>query len=50
MSLVQEILKELWNAELHYKGMAVNLFGIPRFKDHSKNSIKEQFLSSIKME
>ena len=40
MSLVQEILKELWNTELHYKGMAVNLFGIPRFKDHSKNSIR----------
>jgi len=32
MSLVERILKELWNTSIHSKGGKVNLFGIPRFK------------------
>lgn len=40
MSLVEEILKELWNTDLHYKGTRVNLFGIPKFKKHSFGSMR----------
>lgn len=40
MSIVKEILKELWNTELNYKGMRVNIFGIPRFKKYSSRSIR----------
>jgi len=39
MSLVYEILKELSNTSLRYKGGRVNLFGIPKFKNHSQNSL-----------
>jgi len=39
MSLVYEILKELSSTSLNYKGARVNLFGIPKFKSHSKNSL-----------
>jgi len=40
MSLVEEILRELWNTELKYKGTTVNIFGIPRFEDYSKRVIR----------
>lgn len=40
MSMVGEILEELWNTELNYKGMRVNLFGIPRFKQYSQRSMQ----------
>ena len=40
MSLVKEILIELWNTEINYKGVRVNLFGIPRFKEYSPKSIR----------
>lgn len=40
MSLVKEILTELWNTELNYKGVVVNIFGIPRFKKYSAKSIR----------
>jgi len=40
MSIVNEILKELWNTECNYKGVKVNIFGIPRFKKYSKRSIR----------
>jgi DNA-binding transcriptional regulator PaaX len=36
MSLVSDILQELWDAELNYKGCRVNLLGIPKFKAKSK--------------
>ena len=36
--MVGEILEELWNTELNYKGVKVNIFGIPRFKKYSKRS------------
>jgi len=40
MSMVGEILEELWNTELNYKGVRVNIFGIPRFKKYSQRSIR----------
>jgi DNA-binding transcriptional regulator PaaX len=40
MSIAKEILKELSNTEMKYKGMAVNIFGIPRFKNNSSRSIR----------
>jgi len=39
MSLVYEILKELNNTSIRYKGARVNLFGIPKFKNYSKNCL-----------
>lgn len=39
MSLIYEILKELSSATLRYKGSRVNLFGIPKFKSYSRNSL-----------
>ena len=39
MTLIYEILKELSNSSLRYKGGRVNFFGIPKFKDYSKNSL-----------
>ncbi|OGI63731.1 hypothetical protein A2914_00970 [Candidatus Nomurabacteria bacterium RIFCSPLOWO2_01_FULL_41_21] len=40
MSMVEEILKELWNTEIKYKGVPVNLFGIPRFNSFSRRSLR----------
>lgn len=40
MSIAKEILEELWNTEIRYKGMCVNIFGIPRFKKYSPRSIR----------
>lgn len=40
MSLVEEILRELWNTSLSYKGVRVNLFGIPKLKNHSRGSVQ----------
>lgn len=39
MSLVYEILKELNTSTLRYKGGRVNLFGVPKFKKYSQNSL-----------
>ena len=39
MSLVYEILKELSTTTLRYKGVRVNIFGIPKFKNYSQNSL-----------
>jgi len=38
--MVGEILEELWNTELNYKGVKVNIFGIPRFKKYSPRSMQ----------
>ena len=38
--MVGEILEELWNTELNYKGVRINIFGIPRFKQYSKKSVQ----------
>lgn len=40
MSIIKEILEELWNTEIKYKGMCVNIFGIPRFKKYSSRSLR----------
>jgi hypothetical protein len=40
MSIVGEILEELWNTELNYKGVRVNIFGIPHFKQYNKKSVQ----------
>ena len=40
MSMIGEILEELWNTELNYKGVRVNLLGIPRFKKYKEGSIR----------
>lgn len=40
MSMVGEILEELWNSELNYKGMRVNIFGVPHFNKYSKRNIR----------
>ncbi len=32
-------MKELNNTSLNYKGVRVNLFGLPKFKNYSKNSL-----------
>lgn len=39
MSLIYEILKELSSTSIRYKGGRVNLLGIPKFKNYSKNSL-----------
>jgi DNA-binding transcriptional regulator PaaX len=41
MSMVGEILEELWNSELNYKGVRVNIFGIPRFKKYPNKSVMD---------
>jgi len=40
MSIINEILEELWNTEYNYKGVKVNIFGIPRFNKYPKKSIQ----------
>ena len=39
MSIVREILDELWNTEYNYNGVRVNIFGIPRFSKYNKKSL-----------
>jgi len=40
MSMIREILEELWNTEVSYRGMKVNIFGIPRFKKYKEGSLR----------
>lgn len=40
MSIVKEILNELCKPELHYKGVKINIFGIPRFTKYNKKSLQ----------
>jgi CRISPR-associated endonuclease Cas2 len=40
MSMVEEILRELSSTNIKYKGMSVNLFGVPRFDSYSKRSLR----------
>jgi len=40
MSIVEEILKELLNSRINYKGVPVNLFGMPKFKNYSKRTLR----------
>ncbi len=43
MSLVEKILTEIANTSLSYKGMRVNILGIPKFNSHNKTSVKSTF-------
>ena len=47
--MVSEILRTLWNTSLPYKGIRVNLFGIPQFKNKPDNTIRST-LSHMKHE
>ena len=40
MSIVYDILKELSSVSINYKGMQVNLFGLPKFKNYSQGSLR----------
>ena len=40
MSIVLNLLKDLYNTELRYKGVGVNIFGIPTFLTGNKKSCK----------
>jgi len=40
MSIVSELLEELWDTSLSYKGVRVNIFGVPKFKSYNYNSLK----------
>jgi CRISPR-associated endonuclease Cas2 len=40
MSIVKEILEELWNTEIKHKGMSVNIFGVPRFRKYKSRSLR----------
>lgn len=40
MSLVKEILEELLKPTLNYKGVRVNLFGLPKFGKHTSGSLR----------
>ncbi|MES2223761.1 MAG: hypothetical protein V4469_02390 [Patescibacteria group bacterium] len=44
MSLILDILEELSNVEIRYKGgVGINLFGMPRFESQNKQSLKSSF-------
>ena len=43
MSIVMEILEDLWNTHLYYKGVKVNLLGVPILWDNNKNYSKNSF-------
>jgi DNA-binding transcriptional regulator PaaX len=40
MSIVEEILKEISNSTVRYKGVSVSLLGIPKFKNYSKRTLR----------
>jgi hypothetical protein len=40
MSIIFDILEELANTSVYYKGSKVNLFGLPRFKNRSPGSLR----------
>jgi len=46
MTLVEEILTELWESEYVYKGVRVNIFGIPKFT--TKRPSVQRSLSRLK--
>jgi len=43
MSIVMEILEDLWNTKLRYKGVLVNIFGVTRFWENKKGYSKSSF-------
>jgi len=40
MSIAREILEELWNTNLTYKGIRVNIFGVPHFGKYSRKDLQ----------
>lgn len=48
MSIVYDILKELSGVSLNYKGMRVNLLGLPKFKKYSSSSLRGTMSHLIK--
>jgi DNA-binding transcriptional regulator PaaX len=47
MSIVMEILEDLWNMELRYKGAKVNAFGVPIFWEKKKDHPQSSFSSTM---
>lgn len=50
MSIVLDILEELSQSTLNYKGVKVNFFGLPRFSKYKYESIKSGFSQLKKKE
>ncbi len=48
MSIIFDILKELSETSINYKGMRVNLLGLPKFKKYSPNSLRATMSSLVK--
>lgn len=48
MSIGTEILKDLWNANLNYKGVRVNGFGIPKIYENENKTYLRHTLSRMK--
>jgi len=48
MSIVHDILKELDHTTLYYKGVRVNLLGLPKFKNYSSSSLRGTMSRLIK--
>ena len=42
-----EILEGLWNTHLYYKGVKVNMFGVPKLWESENNFNKNSFYSTI---
>ena len=40
MSIIYDILKELCETSVNYKGMRVNLLGLPKFKNYPPSSLR----------
>ena len=49
MSIIFDILKELNDTTIYYKGGCVNLFGIPKLSSHKYKSLKSG-ISKLKKE
>lgn len=47
MSIVMEILEDLWNKQLRYKGAKVNAFGVPIFWEDKKDHPQDSFSSTM---
>jgi len=48
MSIVEDILKEIFDSKIKYKGMSVNIFGIPKFEQYSKRTLRSSVDRLIK--
>ena len=48
MSIVYDILEELCSVSLNYKGVRVNLLGLPKFEKYSQGSLRGTMSHLIK--